>query len=147
MININNWLLNKLKLSQYHWLWNSSSFPLNDENQSKMKEAKQDVNKTKKVTNQKESNCWNLSIHKKTKKKKKNLKDTNMMLTILGLGWGKPMQPWITFHKPLFNFHHTCIWLLILPFLKKKKKKFSPLAATHFLLHESWFKKFCVRSG
>ena len=138
MININNWLINKLKLSQCHWLWNSSSFPLNDENQSKMKEAKQNVNKTKKVTNQKESNCWNLIIHKKTKKKKKNLKDTNMMLTILGLGWGKPMQPWITFHKPLFNSHHTCIWLLILPFLKKKK--FSPLAATHFFLHESWFK-------
>ena len=36
-----------------------------------MKEAKQNVNKTKKVTNQKESNCSNLSIHKKTKKKKK----------------------------------------------------------------------------
>ena len=71
MININNWLINKLKLSQYHWLWNSSSFSLNDENQSKMKEAKQNVNKTKKVTNQKESNCWNLIIHKKTKKKKK----------------------------------------------------------------------------
>ena len=33
-----------------------------------------------------------ISRHKKTKKKKNNLKDTNMMLTILGLGWGKPMQ-------------------------------------------------------
>ena len=50
---------------------------------SKIKEAKQNANKN--ISDQKESNCWNLSIHVKIKEKK-NLKVTNMMLTILWLG-------------------------------------------------------------